>query len=85
MGSPSDGAATYVFVIRGELDERYGYLFEGMEMQQSGGATVIVGAVRDRAAFFGLVDRIQELGLDLLSAQQAATSPRGSGRERDEA
>ena len=64
---PESGGATYVFVIRGELDQRYGYLFEGMEMEHSGGATVIVGPVRDQAVFYGLVERIQELGLELLS------------------
>ena len=73
-----------MFVIRGELDQRYGYLFEGMEMESSGGATVIVGTLRDRADFYGLVDRIQELGLDLISAQETATSPTGSGKERSE-
>ena len=80
---PETGGATYVFVIRGELDDRYGYLFEGMEMEHSAGATVIVGAVRDQSEFYGLVDRIQELGLDLISAQQAATSPTDSGQERE--
>ena len=72
-----------MFVIRGELDERYLYLFEGMRMERNGGATVIVGPIHDRAAFYGLVDQIQELGLDLISAQQAATSPAGSGYERE--
>lgn len=80
---PQSGVATYVFVIRGELDDRYGHLFEGMEMEHSGGATVIVGAVRDQAAFYGLLERIQELGLDLISAQQAATSPAGSGQDKE--
>lgn len=77
------GGATYVFVIRGELDQRYGHLFEGMEMEHSAGTTVVVGNVRDQAEFYGLVERIQELGLDLISAQQAATSPTGSGQERE--
>lgn len=83
MKSEQNGGATYVFVIRGELDPRYSHLFEGMQMERSAGATVVVGNVRDQAEFYGLVDRIQELGLDLISAQQAATSPPGSGQERE--
>ena len=78
------GAATYEFVIRGELDERYGRLFEGMEMKCRGGTTVVTGTVRDQADFYGLVDRIEDLGLQLLSVQQTPTSPAGSGQERDE-
>ena len=85
MRQESDGGATYVFVIRGELDARYAQIFEGMEMETSGGATVVVGKVRDQAAFYGLVDRIEELGLELISAQKTATSPAGSGQERNEA
>lgn len=84
MRSEQNGGATYVFVIRGELDPRYGHLFEGMEMERSGGATVVVGNLRDQAEFYGLVNRIEELGLDLLSAQKAATSPSGSDKRGSE-
>lgn len=85
MKPESGGDATYVFVIRGELDARYSHLFEGMEMNQSAGATVVIGTLRDQAQFYGLVNRVEELGLELISAQKTATSPRGSGRERNEA
>jgi len=77
--------ATYELVVRGELDERYGYLFEGMQMERVGGKTVLTGTVRDQAQLYGLIERIEELGLELLSVQQADTSPAGSGQERDEA
>ena len=77
--------ATYHLVVRGELDERYGYLFEGMEMQRTHGTTVLIGSVRDQAKLHGLIERIEELGLELLSVQQIATSQPGSGHERDEA
>jgi hypothetical protein len=83
-GEPVQGA-TYQLVIRGELDERYGYLFEGMQMERTGGRTVLEGTVRDQAQLYGLIERIEELGLELLSVQQATTSPLGSTQERDEA
>ena len=82
MESGAAGEATYVFVIRGELDPRYGHLFEGMEMSHSAGTTVVIGRVRDQAQFYGLVDRIEELGLELVSAQKTATGPPASGQER---
>jgi hypothetical protein len=76
--------ATYQLVIRGELGERYGYLFEGMQMERTGGTTVLVGRVQDQAQLFGLIERIEELGLQLVSVQEVITSPSGSEQERDE-
>ena len=85
MKGESVHGATYQLVIRGELDERYGYLFEGMQMERAEGRTVLEGRVRDQAQLYGLIERIEELGLELLSVQQATTSRAGSGQERNEA
>ncbi|HEY7178635.1 MAG TPA: hypothetical protein VH305_05630 [Gaiella sp.] len=71
----------YQLVVRGELDERYAHLFEGVQMQRTDGMTVLTGSVRDQAKLYGLLERIEELGLALLSVQQVATSPPGSGQE----
>ena len=49
-------------------------------MECAGGTTVLVGRVRDRAQLYGLIERIEELGLELLSLQQSALSPPGSGQ-----
>ena len=83
MKREAGGGATYQLVIRGELDARYGYLFEGMRMEQVAGTTLLTGRVRDQAQLYGLIDRIEELGLELLSVQQPATSRSGSGQERE--
>jgi hypothetical protein len=77
--------ATYQLVVRGELDERYGYLFDGMEMERTHGTTAITGSVPDQAKLHGLIERIEELGLELLSVQQVTTSQPGSRHERDQA
>ena len=77
--------ATYQLVVRGELDQRYGYLFDGMQMERTEGVTVLAGTVRDQAKLHGLIERIEDLGLELLSVQQVATSPPGSGQERRDA
>jgi hypothetical protein len=65
--------ATYQLVVAGELDDRYGHLFEGMEMNRTTGTTVLVGRVRDQAHLYGLIERIEELGLELVSVTQAET------------
>jgi len=84
--SDRDGQdAMYQLVIRGELDERFGVLFEGMQMKRAENTTVLEGRVRDRAKLMGFIERIDELGLELLSVQQVDPSPPGSTHERDEA
>jgi hypothetical protein len=69
--------ARYEIVIRGELDARYASLFEGMKMERTAGTTVLMGSVRDRAQLYGHIDRIEELGLELVSVQpQRDAEPR---------
>ena len=67
----------YELVVRGELDERYGYLFEGMQMERARGTTVLVGRVRDQAQLYGFIERIEELGLELVSVQPTSRSRAG--------
>ena len=57
----------YEFVLRGEIGDRFGVLFDGMRLERVNGTTVISGPVRDQAHLHGLIERIQELGIDLVS------------------
>jgi hypothetical protein len=59
----------YRIVVRSELSERYAVAFEGMEMEAKGGYTVLTGEVIDQPHLFGILDRINGLGLQLLSVQ----------------
>jgi hypothetical protein len=63
-------AAPYRLVVRGELDSRFAYLFGGMTMTACAGTTVLTGDVVDQAQLHGLIERIEELGLELVSVQQ---------------
>ena len=62
--------SSYRLVVRGELDGRFAYLFGPMHLEQVAGTTVLTGAVRDQAALHGFIERIEELGLELLSVEQ---------------
>ena len=72
--------ATYQLVVRGELDTRFELVFTGMELSQVEGTTVMTGKVRDDAELYGLVERIAELGLELVSIQQLVRPTNGEGR-----
>jgi len=60
-------AGRYELVLRGEIGDRFALLFEGMALEHAGGRTVLRGEVRDQAHLHGLIERIGELGLELVS------------------
>jgi hypothetical protein len=67
----------YRLVIRGEPGKPLGFLFEGMTMDVVAGDTVLTGNVIDQAHLHGLLQRIQELGLELVSIDPV--DPRANG------
>ena len=59
----------YRIVVRSELSERYALAFEGMEMETKDGHTILTVEIIDQPHLFGILDRINGLGLELLSVQ----------------
>ena len=57
----------YQIVVRGELSQRFRPAFEGMALVPGDGRTVITGPVVDQAHLHGLLDRVGDLGLELVS------------------
>jgi hypothetical protein len=53
-------AATYRIVVRGEIDDRFAFLFNGMRMERVEGTTVVTGTVVDQAQLHGYIDRLAE-------------------------
>ena len=73
MDSDRARGRKYRLVVRGELGEPFGFLFEGMQMNRVAGTTVLTGTVIDQAHLHGLLQRIQELGLELVSIDPVDT------------
>ncbi len=63
-------AAVYEIVVKGELGPTAACAFEGMQLEARSGETVILGEVADQAQLAGVLRRIAELGLDLVSVTQ---------------
>jgi hypothetical protein len=59
----------YRLVLRGEPGEPFGFLFEGMRMDRVAGTMVMTGIVIDQAHLAGLIQRTQELSLELISIE----------------
>jgi hypothetical protein len=68
MGTKGTGRV-YRVVVRSELGERYAAAFEGMRMETEEGRTILTGEVEDQPYLFGILDRINGLGLELLSVE----------------
>jgi len=59
----------YRIVVRNELGERYAYAFEGMRMEMRDRQTILTGEVKDQPHLFGILERLNGLGVELLSVQ----------------
>ena len=57
----------YEIRIEGILDERWTQWFDGLHVDNEGADTVISGPVSDQAALHGLLSKIRDLGLPLIS------------------
>ena len=59
----------YQICIRGRVTERLGSALEGMRLMSGAADTVFTGEIRDQSQLYGLLDRVRDLGLELVSVQ----------------
>jgi len=61
----------YEIRVEGHLDDRWSRWFEGLTLnRQEGGVTAISGPIGDQAALHGVLAKVRDLGLVLLSVQR---------------
>jgi hypothetical protein len=69
-------AGQYEIRLAGHLDQRWAAWFDGLTLtHQDDGTTVLHGPVVDQAALHGLLQKIRDLGLQLVSAAQVSPDP----------
>ncbi|MEJ2557005.1 MAG: hypothetical protein P8186_12390 [Anaerolineae bacterium] len=62
------GTDYYEIRVRGELDSHWSAWFEGLTLAPLGnGETLMAGEIRDQAALHGILAKIRDLGLPLVS------------------
>jgi len=70
-GLPWSQPQVYEIRFKGHLNRRRAQMFEGLEMVQGpDGETVLTGPVIDQAALHGILSRIRDLGVPLLSVKR---------------
>jgi hypothetical protein len=60
---------TYQICVRGRVTERLGSALEGMRLEPGASESIFVGEIRDQSQLYGLLDRVRDLGLELVSVQ----------------
>ena len=64
-------AGRYEIRIKGHLDARWAAWFDGLDLTNlSDGTTVIHGVVADQSALHGLLQKVRDVGLPLMSVTQ---------------
>lgn len=66
---PDRFASIYEIRVRGELAPDWSACFGGLRVECDQGDTVIVGRVPDQSALHGLLAKVRDLGLTLLSVR----------------
>ncbi len=73
QGSSPD-AGRYEIRLTGHLHERWTAWFDGLTVShRRDGTTVISGPIPDQAALHGLLQRVRDLGLSLVSVMRVGT------------
>jgi hypothetical protein len=69
------GGGSYEIRIKGRLSDSMLAVFEGLTATVESGEMVLHGQVRDQAALYGLLDRVQSLGLELVEVRRLPEAP----------
>ena len=71
----------YRICVRGRLTERLGCAFEGMSLDPGDSQTALVGEIRDQSHLYGVLDRVRNLGLELVSVEASPGAARLDDQE----
>jgi len=73
----------YEIRVKGHLDARWAAWFDGLTLTHgSDGTTIIRGPVADQAALHGLLQKVRDLGLPLISVNHVAPGQPPAPRRR---
>jgi hypothetical protein len=67
--------------VAGKIDERWSDWLEGLTITHTAeNETVLVGSILDQSALYGLIGRLRDLGLPLLSVNPGGANARDRQR-----
>jgi hypothetical protein len=69
-GREFDRKAVYAIRVMGKLDQTWSEWFDGFNITRHGEETLLQGEVIDQAALYGLLTKINDLGLALITVER---------------
>jgi hypothetical protein len=79
--SGSRWPARYEIRVDGVLDDRWADWFGGLQVTSDGTQTVILGLLADQPALHGVLAKIRDLGLCLISVRQVGPGEAPDGAQ----
>jgi hypothetical protein len=83
--SPTSNSQIYKIRLKGHLDNRWSAWFEGLTITlEEDGDTLLTGLVVDQAALHGLLKKVRDLGMPLVSVspvEPGSPTTLGTGQE----
>lgn len=77
-----DRPVVYQIRIKGHLDSRWSDWLEQMDITQAAnGETILTGPIVDQAALHGVITKVRDLGLPLISIEQVEPAPNSNHRK----
>jgi hypothetical protein len=66
--------AYYEVRVDGVLDGRWSEWFQGLQIDNQGGETVLSGTLPDQPALHGILDKVRDLGLSIIAVRRLPAS-----------
>lgn len=70
-----NGPAVYQIKTAGRLCRKWANWFEGLSVECQGEMTLLTGRIVDQSALHGLLAKIRDLGMPIISVRRIETNP----------
>jgi len=70
MSGSANNRQRYRIILRGECQQLLASILDGFSVESGRGWTCIMASVRDESELYGLIDRLQEFALHIVSLNE---------------